>query len=238
MKIEPSTGLSMNAGVLRRLARLAHDRIHTPTDRDVQNDMDGVVAVVFAAVSLEAFINELMELAATAPPSDPPQVHAFALRLRTVEASRGTTSWKFAVAGEVFRGKPYDTNAGPFQRFKLLFALRDAIVHLKSECLEFDGEGRLIESSHEKVLKRLRSQKILAEYDPSAYVGTSPSWISLLSTRAVARWACNVASDVVMAVLDSIPDSAFRRKADFSYRANFRRVGTQPNRSPDSKRPI
>jgi hypothetical protein len=237
MKMEPSTGLNVNAGVLRRLARLAHDRIYTPTDRDVQSDMNGVVAVVFAAVSLEAFINELGALAETAPPSDPPQIRAFASLLRTVEESHGATRLKFALAGQVFRGMPYDTGAEPFQSFDLLFSLRDAIVHLQSERLQFDGEGRLTRSSHTRVLERLRSQKILAEYDPSAYVGASPSWISLLSTRAVARWACNVASDVVMAVLDSIPESEFRREADFSYRANFRLVGTQPNRGPDSRGP-
>ena len=186
-KMEPSTGLNVNAGVLRRLVRLAHARIHTPTDRDVQIEMDGVVAVVFAALSLEAFINELGALAETAPPSDPPQVHAFASCLRIVEKTRGTTSQKFASAGKAFLGMPYDAGGEPFQSFDLLFTLRDAIVHLKSERLQFDDEGRLTNSSHTRVLERLRSQKIFAEYDPSAYVGASPTWISLLSTKAVAR---------------------------------------------------
>ena len=85
--------------------------------------------------------------------------------------------------------------------------------------------GHLEAANHQRLLDQLRAKNILAEHDPADYVGASPTWLSVLSTRAVARWACNVASDVVLAVLDSIPESDCKHREEFFYRENFRRVG-------------
>jgi hypothetical protein len=185
--------------------------------------MDGVVALIFAAASLEAFINELGGLAETWPASTEPPAAAFASLLATVEASRGATNLKFAVAGVVFTGIPYNRAVPPFQTMDLLFKVRDSIVHLKAEPLEFNDRGQL--ESSRPLLEKVRALNILAEYDPAAYVNAAPAWPSLLSTRAAATWACDVAADVVGAVLDSIPVSELRTTAEFLYRDNFRRLG-------------
>jgi hypothetical protein len=87
----------------------------------------------------------------------------------------------------------------------------------------------LVSLSRTRVIDRLRSKSVLAQYDPAAYVGTAPNWLALLSTRAVARWACNVAAEIVGSVLDSIPASELKNLAEFFYRANFQLVGAATN---------
>jgi hypothetical protein len=106
---EPTSGANLNAGVLRRIARLAHDRIpQVVGDREAHSDMDAVVAVSFSAASIEAFINELSALAATTVPRDPPAITAFLRLVREVERARGTTRLKYLVASQAFTGAPYD----------------------------------------------------------------------------------------------------------------------------------
>ena len=63
------TGMNLNAGILRRIARLAYDRMEDLPDRAQQVDMDAIVAVIFSAAALEAFINELATLAGQNPPA-------------------------------------------------------------------------------------------------------------------------------------------------------------------------
>ena len=128
--------MNLNAGVLRRIARLAHDRINARIgDREPHVDMDAIVAVVFAAASLEAFINETAALAGSSLPSDPPSVRAFADCVREIEANRGATEDKYEAAGWAFVGRPYDWGVEPFQSCEVLFRLRNAVVHLKAEDL-------------------------------------------------------------------------------------------------------
>jgi hypothetical protein len=178
---------------------------------------------------LEAFINELGVLAARALPTDPPTVTGLGSMLGDIEDSRGTTKLKYMAAAIAFRGRTYDKGCEPFQSMELLFRVRDAIVHLKSEQLEFDERGSATWSSHTWVLEKLRSKSVLAEHDPFEYVGTSPTWLSLLNTRAVARWACNVASQIALAALDSIPECDFKRQAEFFYKENFRAIENATN---------
>lgn len=204
---------------------MAHDRMTMQADREIQIDMDGVVAVLFSAAALEAFINELSDLAKSQADANPEFVASFASLTSTAEESRGSTRLKYAIAGHAFTGRAYDRSAEPFQSLDLILSVRDQIVHLKAELLEFDGDRRPVASSHDGILKKLRSKGILAKFNEEDFMGSSPTWISLLSTRAAARWACNVAADVVSAVLDSIPPSRFRDDAEFFYRSNFKLVG-------------
>jgi hypothetical protein len=219
-------GLSLNAGVLLGIAHRAVRRIST-ADRETDSDMDGLVAILFAAASLEAFINELGALAQNWPASDDPVAASFGTLFNRVEQSRGSPALKFAMAGVAFTGVAYSDAVEPFQSLGLLFGVRNSIVHLQADEFEFDAHGRVATSSYADLQKKVRGKNILAEYDPTKYVNAAPAWVQLLSTRAAARWACTVASQVVGAVLDSIPPSAPQLKgtAEHMYRDDFRPFG-------------
>ena len=222
---EAPSGMTLNAGVLRRIAVLAHDRIPSaPHDRAQHPGMDAIVAVVFSAASLEAFISELHGLARLHTHSNPPAVEAFDRLLISAEEARGTIRLKYLLAAHTFRGLPFNRGAEPLQSFDLLFRVRNAIVHLAPHDIDLDGEGVAVSTSHDWVIEQLRSRQILAEHNPAEYIGTAPNWLALLSTKALARWACNTASDMVLDVLESIPTSEFKDRATRAYRENFRRV--------------
>jgi hypothetical protein len=179
------------------------------------------VALLFAAAAIEAFINELAALAKMWPSAADPPACTFAVLYDAVEGVRGRTRDKFAVAGVAFTGTDFNSGNPPFQGMKILFEIRDSSLHLKPAVLEFDSAGRAV--CEERIMARAHGFNILAEHDASAYVNAARAWISLLSTRAAARWACDVSADVVSAVLDSIPQSKLRTEAESLYRANFSR---------------
>jgi hypothetical protein len=55
-----------------------------------------------------------------------------------------------------------------------------------------------------KLIRRLRARNILAEFPAPIEAAQMPTW---LSTRAVARWACDTASAMAQAVLSIVPEA-------------------------------
>ena len=54
---------------------------------------------------------------------------------------------------------------------------------------------------------------------PNRRQGEFSDWLDLLGTRAVAEWACNIASAILLSVLDAIPDGVLRGQANSLYRS-------------------
>lgn len=217
-------GLFINAGTLFAVAEAAYMRTNeAPSDR-APSQLDALVSIAFSAASLEAFINEAIELAAQphSPilPPNPPAVGKFAALGQEVEKSRGTIQLKFLLARVIFAGEPYDKGAQPYQDFELLMNLRNELVHLKPvDKLEDDAETG-ISVKPAPVIERLRSKNILAEFGSD----TQASWISRISTRAVARWACSVTVAMVQSVLEILPEGQFKEKMDRFYAEAFQPV--------------
>ncbi len=77
---------------------------------------DGLTAIVFAAVSLEALINEVFELAAleiAEQESPDRQLLSFVELIDEIERSRGSTRLKFLLASSVLRGDTYARGRTP-----------------------------------------------------------------------------------------------------------------------------
>jgi hypothetical protein len=216
--------VNINAGILRRIARLAYDRTNGSPDRAVQINMDGIVAVLFSASATEAFINELVALARMCPATDPNCLRVFATLASQAVADKVPIRFKYEFAHTLFAGSGYDKGSEPYQSFDLLFKARDTFAHLKIDQAEFDIGGTIRSPGYSTLLDRFRSQNILAQIDLARYVNAAPSLFEWFSTRAVARWACNTASEIVFSILDSIPDSQLKDQAEFFYRDNFRHV--------------
>ncbi|HCF28823.1 MAG TPA: hypothetical protein DEV81_16825 [Cyanobacteria bacterium UBA11049] len=173
----------------------------------IHRQNDALVAIIFAALSLEAFINELGHLATEAKASGHEEDFLNGL-INAIEESqeskKKSTLDKFMMASVALSNK-FDKGKHPYQDFADLFKLRDCLVHLKpQDRLTIDEDSNWFYSGR-KLIDRLRSKGIFQEH-------TQIKSITLLvSTAKAAKWACDTVSAMVSAILDSIPNSEFSK---------------------------
>lgn len=194
-----------------QLYRIAWDAVgRIPADRQDHDgaQTDALVALVFAALAVEGFVNELGELVADefywdsrVTPNLSGLAHAFA----AVETERGSLELKLHVIRIALQGSSWPPGEAPFQDLVLLVRLRNALVHLK-----LDVRSGTTDSPEAgpplSVVTQLRSKNILAhDQDPKA-----ATWTLAVSTRAAARWGCNVVGSMVQETIRLVPASDFR----------------------------
>jgi hypothetical protein len=186
-------GYFLNSGVLFNVAISAYERLKSaPTDK-TGNQNNALVAVLFSAATLEAFVMELGLMAkAESAMSGHKPLRSVAEILDEAEASRASTRLKFLLAKAVLGGETYETGSQPYQDFDILFAMRDAIIHLKPE--------RITGEPH-RIIERLRAKDLCKDEEP----GVTASWLGQISTRSVARWACNVVVDMFESLKSCLP---------------------------------
>jgi hypothetical protein len=132
---------------------------------------EALVSVVFAAASLEAFLNESVYLAENTRGA-PPIVSAFAQVMADAEESKVQLQSKFQLGNLVLTGKTYDKGTTPYQDFSDLIAVRNSLMHGKSNelFLTIDGKpGALLNPV--AVIDRLNSKNILHEAQPEHQKG-------------------------------------------------------------------
>lgn len=163
-------------------------------DRDGAQD-DALVAIVFAALAIEAFANEFGDLVADEFYWDPrvtPDLSGLAAVYRVVERDRGSLELKLQVVRIALQGSPWPPGQGALQELALLLGLRNALVHLKLDVRVGDTDSADA-GPPPALLNHLRSTNIPADnHDAMA-----ATWTLAVSTRAAARWACNVVAGMV-----------------------------------------
>jgi hypothetical protein len=129
---------------------------------------EALVSVVFAAASLEAFLNESVYFTRGAPPI----VSAFAQVMADAEESRAQIQSKFQLGNLALTGKTYEKGAALYQDFSDLFAFRNLLMHGKSNELFLTVTGKpgaLLNPL--AVIDRLTSKDILHEAQPEHQKG-------------------------------------------------------------------
>jgi hypothetical protein len=156
-----------------------------------ENEFAALSVVLFAAMTIEAFLNELAFLA-----EGDSRVRALDDALSEVEDSRGSIRLKLVMA-TVALGKPIDKGSEPYQSFNLLFQVRDALVHLKPKVRNLiGGEGM----QPAKLLGDLRARGLIG--DPRGQ-----DWfLELLASGALCSWALDTARGVVEHVVGLLPE--------------------------------
>jgi len=187
------------------IARDAYERTKNGSLTKASGQRDAVVAVVFSAAALEAFINEVGGIAEGLiqrfVTQDPDSVKQYAALWKEVERLQKSIAFEYLLASTAFSGQPYDKGTGPYQDFEILIKLRNALVHFEPDHGELSpGPPRIIQS--------LQSKNILAEPKGGE---NGQSWITLIMTREVARWACNTSADLVRSVLEFVPESILKK---------------------------
>ena len=206
-------GFFLNSGILFGVAVSAYEHLKAAPADKAGGQNDALVAILFSAATLEAFVTELALMAQSdAALFGHKPLQSVAAVLNEAEASRGSVRLKFLLAKVVLGGETYDKGSQPYQDFDTLLAIRDAIIHMKPE--EITGEPH-------KLLQRLRAKDLCEDGQP----GVNASWLGQVSTRAVARWACNTVVAMVEPLKACLPaDSTKVPLAAFFLSGRYNRV--------------
>jgi len=207
LPMPPMNGFLLNSNRLYKIAKDAYYK--AKQGFAIHTQYDTLVAIVFAALSLEAFINELGSLAMDAQVNGNNE-NFLADLVNAIDESRisnpkdKTTQAKFFNAINAL-SQEFDKGKRPYQDFADLFTLRNCLVHPKPEDrLEIDQDNNWTYSER-KIIDRLRSKNILSD------LSSDKSLLQLISNPKAAKWACDIAAEMVIAILDKIPESQFSR---------------------------
>lgn len=189
---------------LHHVAVEAYQRL-THVDDLTPGRSDALVAVAFAAFSLEAFVNELAQVAKNRAqwwpllPSDlkraavPTFLRRLAAILKDAEEAHTSPRFKYALIAFLCDVEQLEKGKQLYEKLELLFSVRDEVAHLKMPRI----------GQEHGILDRLRKDGLCNENDPA-----EQTWLDQIATKALARWACNTAADVTDALGDSFANLA------------------------------
>jgi hypothetical protein len=199
---------------------------HVP-DRQ-HGERDAIIAIVFSALALEAFINEVGDFAAYPnrenAEQDPQSVSMIGSMLGEIEESRGSMQQKFLMAKWIFSQQEYNRAGQPYLDFAILVQVRNALAHVKDlGIFEYEGPMWLGGPTSEfnpppKFIQQLETRGLLGD----ATSGGGPvHWTERLETLAMARWSCETASNMIRSLIDVMPNSPFANVWRYIYRSYF-----------------
>ena len=180
------TAASLNAGSVFLIARDAYARIDDTLPETKGGQNDAIVAIVFSAAALEAFLSQLAYTAGETNSILFPGCHRIellAVVLREMEEAHASADKEYSVAKMILTGEQFDKSHALFRDLRALFRLRNAIVHMKPDVHKLGRERRILEWLPKNIL----------DFDPQVMT----SLLYAVGTRAAARWACNVVPSVV-----------------------------------------
>jgi hypothetical protein len=175
--------------------------------REIQDDpwrggkRSALVSVVFSVIALEAFVNEMTELAQNFASPQPAEVTVFAQMMG--EADRASLEFRLLLAHWILTGRMMDKGSPPYQDFALLISLRNDLVHARPNDLFTHGISTN-EEVHKRLVSKFKSKNILA-FEPSG------SWTHLVQTRAVAEWSARTVAAVVAEVCSGTSQSDLQK---------------------------
>jgi hypothetical protein len=150
---------NLHSGLVYWMAR--EQALSIPVSEYTKDHGAAIPAVLLAAASLEAFLNESALLAALATKRSPEPRFAALHHYITEGATTGNTAELCYMARYVLTGTPFDRGAEPFQGLDLLISIRNHIAHLKPSRA---GAGKSIRGG-------LASRGILHECGPTRVHG-------------------------------------------------------------------
>ena len=174
------------------IAKTAYERAKENAEELTSGRADAIVAMLFSAATLEAFIGEFAERAHNTGSDTAKHI---ADVLGELEENRASLRVKFLVLSELLGKRAYTKGSQPYQDFDLLINIRNTIVHMKPESLKFEPDN---------IVKDFQSRGLCARpvKKPTITTDDLPHLIRDIATPAAARWACGPA---IGASRDGIP---------------------------------
>jgi hypothetical protein len=186
-----------------------------------------LASTIFAALSLETFINEMAHLAhgTIFRGTEGEWLQTFGDIEDELEVSHAPINAKYMMGKFILSGVPFDKSRTPYQEFALLIKLRNEIAHQKPYPPKATQRLTTGAMPQRPVLQQLRSLGVLREpSSPSVSDVIGTNWLQEIATRKMAAWACNVAVSMVHTMLEAVPNGEFRNALETFCRAAFKRV--------------
>ena len=165
---------------------------------------DALASIIFSALSIEAFLNELPEIAAQRQEEE---AKSLVRVIQPLIDKRKPTLYKLLEASKCTSDSPLEEKTLPYKHVEDLIDLRNRIVHLKAgDTLS----GRT--SKHKDIINKLRYAGVSID----SYTVTNNDdefhfpFIALISTQPVAEWACNVVANIVKHFVNGMRESIFK----------------------------
>ena len=222
MAAEKPPGLRFRflAGAIDLFRVAAQAAESAPAEPEKETRDSNLVSVVFAALSVEAFLNELATLDYWESEQVPSLVilddrlKALSRVLDLAEESNFQSTAKLLLTHEAL-GKPLNRGDSPFQEYHFLKQLRDSIVHSHptTSTLRW-SEPIEIRSSRQKLIDGLRSRDLLRAGHESGGRGL----LDWLSSPTLGQWAVRTAAVTVSMTVDALPQGDFRDSTALLYR--------------------
>ncbi|MCR9216428.1 MAG: hypothetical protein NXI14_04410 [bacterium] len=179
--------LRLHAGSLFAIARNAAQASQRTDDRE-----QTLIAVVFAVLALEAFLNETaMRTNAIAQNGQDPTLVSTAATLLNLEESRESLLGKLRRTHEVLCGTELPKGSDCYQRIRLCVKLRDSLVHLKPSGVLVNHDDR-----QENVIRELNQRSLFGGR-------TVDSFLVAVSTPEIALFCINAVSDAIRPIMSS-----------------------------------
>ena len=176
-----------------------------------------LISIIFSVVSLECFVNEIGMFVRAPRDAQCPRKPDFIKKLGNKfykwerESKKPTLPDKLLAVKKILTGNPFIKGKTPYQDFSLLYALRNSIVHFKPEKYHWtigtQGQPIFAPVEAPKLLKGLRAKKLLGPINSFSF--EEDSFLDLICTREVAKWACETAVKMVNAITNGTPDSPY-----------------------------
>jgi hypothetical protein len=208
------------------------NEVNTVADDLAPGQPQALASIIFAALSVEAFINEIV-LQAEAGTSRRPNstLRTFADVLGEMEQSRAPITSKIMMGKFILSGESFDKGKNPFQDFALLVKLRNEIVHQKAFEEFSPNEQGNYAMQRRSILEPFKNRGVLARTtaeERNEEILTN--WLDDISTRAMAVWACSAAHGILNSMLDAAvaaDSGSLARGLEFAYRDAFKPVAQQ-----------
>jgi len=193
-----------HGGHMLELARRAYERSQKAAT-------EAEVSIILSAVSVEAFLNEIADSASRH--ADIPQVVAVADVLSETEKANIQPQFKLRLAFMALTGRLPTRGDALMQDFEALMSLRNTLVHLKPQTVQWPVEEDLASTNPQdlpKPIRHLTNTKVIRLAEKHPY-----TWRHLVSTPEVARWAYNVAVRAMLDLAAAVPTGQFKEVVRF-----------------------
>jgi len=153
--------------------------------------LEAQTAQIMAAIAAEAFIDQLAtSLANLKLIGKADHLCRVGSILEQLEQSRVQVTEKFSIASQLLPGEPFVAGAQPFQSFRMLIALRNSLVHPKSD------------AKPPKWFSLFMCNKLTVQEGDEEHV--LPDWPGQLQSSQCASWACRASSRIILELIERL----------------------------------
>jgi hypothetical protein len=140
-------------------------------------------------------------------------VTAYATAMKELEDRRESLAVKYHIGLIVWSGSTWSEGLQPYQDFRLLVKLRNSLLHMRpgswgaQVCPELPAPERAIEE-YPTFIRSLKHRKLIE------LPRKSQSWLEVVNTPAVGKWACSTSSNVTRLFVERAPDGYYKEKLE------------------------